>query len=316
MQSLKLSVLVLMAFCVQTKAAEPALNFDQNIDLKEISAEIRENSAKSSLAVNLDKTSKYIARSWYTRECARFTFTANTPLDTETVWLNSQELVEDCGYNPRYNPHYQPPYGSGHHSPDAYNQNNEYVCVTRPGYHNYRKSVRMMIGQRQLLPWEQETFEACLEGPFIRLSALEKAYEYRETEQGNYNISYSLTPVAKLLTNPDPAGIFYSGFPYDQAAGTMKLSLGDKWAQYYQNEKAVIKVELKKDEFWFLDSTVLTREIEFASASSYEINLADYVDLKTLKPGKYFVTWGFKRISGISNGSYQKVGDTVAVEVK
>jgi hypothetical protein len=244
---------------------------------------------------------------YYTRDCARWTFgPSDNEIISERVRLYSQEYVEECYYTP-----------SG--------PNGQLVehCYNRPGA-SWRQSGQISIKPRKLLVWEQETFEVCLEGPWMDLYQHEVAYKYAVDRKGHYDVLFVLNPLYKIQTDPDINGLQFVEFTYNETAKTFKLNVNDIWAKDYAGEKVLIKAELRRDiPFWF-DSSLGKREFLLDVAPNYEIVIdpkqlvnreADFNDIKAAKVKKYYVKWGFKRIGKLSKDTFMKKGDTPRIEV-
>src|SRR3989339_1050277 len=190
----KTVIALLVSFIGAYSFAGTDIDFDQAVDTAKIIQD-----ADNSVIADLSGTKpRYTGRTWYTRDCARFDFGPETPSDSDTAWLDSQEWIEECDIVqvPVYN-------NTGH----IVGYHPETRCRQRQGYMHYNRSVRLSIGRRTLLPWEKETFDVCLEGSWMNLQPLSNAYEYSIAETGGYNTQYTLTPVRKIPASPDPAGI-------------------------------------------------------------------------------------------------------------
>ncbi|MBU2575346.1 MAG: hypothetical protein KKH28_14860 [Elusimicrobia bacterium] len=190
---------------------------------------------------------------------------------------------------------------------------------------SWNQAGQISIKARKLYPWERESFEICLEGPWMRFYVNEAAYKYSVTAAGNYNTLYTLTPRNKVAMDPDKNGISLAAFTYDAASKKYSLKLGDIWANEYAGEKTAIKVELYKDGFWFFDGFKGEKEFTFDPAAGYEMSFAEN-ELDTSKAvanlddpnrgaKKYFVKWGFKRVGSISTDDFIKKGKTPKIEI-
>ena len=90
-----------------------------------------------------------------TRDCTRFTVgPSDNEIMTEKVSLRSEEYRTEC-YT------YYVPGPNGQQIP----QQHCYETL----WQTYRAKVQLNIKARKLFPWEKETFEACLEGPWTDL---------------------------------------------------------------------------------------------------------------------------------------------------
>ena len=131
--------------------------------------------------------------------------------------------------------------------------------------------------------------------------------------QGSYNTVYKLTPQEKIPMAPDSAGLAVESFAYNAEAKNFMLDINDIWVDYYQGEQVSINAVLYKDvQLWF-DEKIGESDMTFDSADGY-VMLFDFG--KKLKPGKYYVKWGFERIGKVSTDKYIKKGNTEKVEVK
>lgn len=307
---MKLSIItaVVVAGFAGTSGAQ--VNFDQGVDLKAsvsqaVSAELQLPEAKNQRF------------SHYTTDCARFTFDATgAEATSEKVSLTSMEYVEVCHG------------GGGIHGEGGP------VCYERPGM-SWRQAAQVHIAARTLLPWEKESFQVCMEGPWMRLSVLDAAYKYSVGKTGDYDTLFNLVPQSKVAMKPDADGVNMASFAYDKAAGKFKFSLSDKWAKEYAGEKTVITVEVYKDINNWFDGYNGKAEFSLDAASSYDLAFG-LKDLKMPEPPNhdfdhhgghdfkgaddrgsknYYVKWGFKRDGKISKDTFVKKGETPRVIV-
>lgn len=280
-----LAVIAALAWTGPALAEGPALDFDRmNFSVKDIVS-------RAKAAAKADKTvvkPAHAASRRAERDCAILAFEPNGPSRSEAVWLRSTEWIEECHWrgNPRDGGHYD--------------------CWERPGP-TYRRQVQAEIAGRQpTLPWERETFEACLEGPWLSFYKISPAYEYqvRETSEGYW----VLTPGRKIPTDPDPAGITAGAL--SNAGGSLVLDFADRWASYYgAGEQTQLHVELWRDVPNWFDPKLAEGDLTFNPAASYRVDFAQFNP--KLEPGKkYYVKWGFKRIGRVSKPKYVKRGKT------
>lgn len=336
------AALVCLGFAASARAE---VNFDQGVDAKSV--------AKDAAAIDLKwNNGPY----WgpgihpgpmphhmsYSRDCHTFTFGAGSSVMSERVYLDSTEWVEECYYvpdpPPPHNPN-QPPHHPGqppHHRTLAAAVDSADTkgmqCHQRPGQ-VFRRTAQLSIGERRLLPWENERFEVCLEGPYINLDIEKQAYTYSVSQQGDYDVQYKLTPGGKIAMSPDSDGLSNGGF--SMANGRFNLQVNDRWAAEYAGEKVAIRVELYKDGFWFFDSYKGKKEFTFDAAQGYQVSFAeneldtsksfsaDFDPSKSFTPGdpgrgatKYFVKWSFRRVGSISTGEWMDKGKTDKIEAK
>ncbi len=269
----------------ELRAETPSVNFDQSIDvagiLKDARAEAAQPEAAPIAAVQVGATR-------YDSDCVTFRFGPNDPLQSEGVWLNSREWVEECTYQPN------PPHGGGRQ------------CWERPGY-SYRERVQVTLRERKpLLPWQSDAFRVCLQGPWIDVDELENGYDYSR-EGGDRNGNIVMVPGRRLLTRPDSSGI-----PGSLSAG-LKLALADRWASYYAGEKVTFKLKLRKDVPNWFDSTLLEKEFTFPTAESYSVDFQAFAKDFAFKPEagkKYYVEAQFRREGSVSKSDWVKAPET------
>ncbi|MDO8803497.1 MAG: hypothetical protein Q7R35_03615 [Elusimicrobiota bacterium] len=264
----------------------------------------------------------------YTRDCHTFNFgPSGGSLQSEAVRLESVEYVQECHYVPDppqpHNPG-QPgghPGGPGHHPKEAA-ATKGMQCYERP-HDVFRRTAQINIAPRQLLPWERDSFEVCIDGPRMDIRTRSAAYGYNISEIGQYDVRYELTPTYKIATAPDHNGLAAGEFSYADGKFTLKVS--EKWAQEYAGEKVAIKVELYKDGFLFFNTFKGDKEFTFDTANGYEMVFAES-ELNTSKammtpedntrgPKKFYAKWGFKRIGNISTGEFVKKDATAKIPV-
>ncbi len=273
-------------------AAVPAYSgspdLDQGVDMQKLVDDIKTSDGVTDKSLKIGPINPI----QYTRGCSEFTFGPYDPLVSQPVWLTSQEYREIC--------HYDPWSGAG----------NCYIEYGRI----WRQKVQISINERKLLPWEREVFTLCQEGPYTDIYKDAPAYKYSEKSAGADPLVFTLTPVEKIPTAPDPGGIALETIGYDASAGNIKIRIKDVWFDYYQGEQTLIHAVLMlRKNNWF-DQTVAEKDIAFSAGRNYMINFADFAG--SLSPGQYYVKWGFKRIGKISKSDYIKKADTDSVEVK
>lgn len=276
---------MVMAIAVPVKSAE--VDFDQGIDLTDVMDQVKHGDYEYDIP---EIGSKYTGRfNDYTRDCAVLTFGPDDPLKSEGVWLRSQEWEEYCDY-------YTDP--NGHQIPN---------CHTVPGQ-SWRQKAQIIITQdRELLPWEIEAFEVCLEGPWMNIYTRAAAYKYHINSEGSYNTIYKLTPQEKTPMAPDSAGLAVESFVYNADDKNFTLNTKDIWTDYYQGEQVRIHAVLYRDVPNWFDSKIGELDMTFDSADGYTM-LLDFG--KKLKSGKYYAKWGFTRIGRVSTDKYIKKGNT------
>ena len=298
-KSIVIAVSVLGVFAAAVNAQ---VNFDQGVSVQ----------AAIEQAVNADlslpEADKYISHAYYTRDCVGFSFgPGDNEIMSDKVRLQSTEYVREC-------------YTTG--NPPVQN------CYERPGQ-TWRKTVQLNIKSRKLFPWENETFEACLEGPWMDLYVDEAAYKYSVKRIGNYDTLFELTPHNKIAMKPDVDGLEAGEFSYNAGTKKYTFKVNDKWAKEYAGEKVAIKVELYKDNPNWFATFKGEKEFPFDAAPSYGMTFAESelvipdnspdnnpVDNNSFKgPKKFYLKWGFKRIGAISKDTFIKKGKTSQVEV-
>ena len=294
---MKMNVIAALALLGFAGQAGAEVKFDQGVDV---------TSALSQAAETKTPEVKSPRFTSYTRDCSRFTFDATGAAATsDKVSLASTEYVQECHNTGGYyvpGPNGQP----GHYVPGHQN------CYERPGQ-TWRQSAQVRIAARALLPWENETFEVCLEGPWLRLNTVDAAYKYTVTETGHFDVLFDLAPQHKVAMKPDPNGVNMTAFSYDPATKKFKVSLADKWGSEYAGEKLAVKVELKRDVANWFDSALGSKEFTFDAARGYDFEFSAPELDKGVK--KYYLKWGFRRVGKLSRDAYMEKGETIRLEL-
>ncbi len=259
------------------------LNFDQGIDagaaLERIRAQIHEGGAVAPA---------YNDGSHYSMDCVKFEFKPEGAPVSQPVTLRSTEWITHC-----------PGRGLGggwpHHN-DPWDRNRGGNCVRYPGQ-TYTETVQVTLRERKPLnPWESDTFQVCLEGPWLRADPVATGYEYRrEATINRGDIAFS--PGKKIPMRPDPAGL-----STESLSTGLNLKIADKWASYYPGERTVLWLWLVQ-EWGPLRPTILDTKIYLPSAPAYEIDLMKYSEFfnGALRPGsRYFVKYSFAREGAVS----------------
>lgn len=271
----------------ELRAETPFVNFDQGIDVSGILSQARKEAAKPETA---PIKAAQMSSTRYDSDCVTFRFGPNDPLQSEGVWLNSREWVEECHYEPH------PPHGGGGR-----------YCHERPGY-SYRERVQVTLRERKpLYPWEADSFRVCLQGPWIDVDELETAYDYSRDGGGSRDGNIVLVPGRRLLTRADRAGITGS-----LTAG-LKLNLADRWASYYAGEKVTLRLKLRRDVPNWFDSTLLEKEFTFPTAEAYLVDFQAFAKdfAHKAEAGKnYYVELSFKREGSVSKNDWVKETET------
>ncbi len=288
----------------------------------------------------------------YTRDCNTFNFGPSAgPMQSEMARLESVEYVQECHYVPDPPPPPNPnqpnhpggpggqpgghpggpggpggqpgghpggPGGPGGHGPKAADglQTKGMQCFERPA-DVFRRTAQLNMAPRQLLPWENDSFEVCIEGPRVDIRTRSAAYSYNIAETGQYDIQYQLTPQYKVATAPDHNGMTLAGWAFKD--GKFVLSVNDVWAQYYAGEKVAIKVELIKDGFLFFNTSLGEKEFVLDPANNYQLSFVegdlaktkDFVDTRGDRgPKKFFAKWSFRRVGSVSTQETVDKGST------
>ena len=301
---MKLFISIIMLTFISTISYSNDVNFDGNKNetiIKEISS-VNVPEAGYNIPPGIRRT----------RDCTRFTLGhSDKEITTEKVLLRSEEYRTECDT-------YYVPGPNGQQIPQQHCYENL--------WETYRAKVQLNLKPRKLFPWERETFEVCLEGPFTYLYQHEVAYKYKVNKKGYDDVLYTLLPEYKIPMLPDPDGINYTEFSYNKETNKYTFKLNDKWAKEYAGEKVKIKIELKKDIANWFDSSIGTKEYIFDVKSNYYIEFSEdeltkpkinNSDDETYKsPEKlfetrgYYIKWGFARIGEISKDKLIDKGET------
>jgi hypothetical protein len=305
MKNKVIAILVCFGIISLTGNLSAEVNFDQVVDIKSELKAVSED-----LNVPVPQPNKYPVHSYYTTDCARFSFgPSDNEITSEKVWLFSTEYVQECYMVPVHGPNGQVHYVER--------------CYERPGM-TYRQAGQINIKPRKLFPWERESFEICLRGPWMNLYIDEAAYKYTVRKVGNYDTLFELSPQHKIAMKPDINGLNPLEFSYDNETKKYKFVIKDEWAKEYEGEKVAIKVELYRSIPNWFDSYKGEKEWTFDIAPSYEMSFTekdleqprnDNNDPVMRGPKKFYLKWGFKRIGNISKDTFMKKGKTNEIEV-
>lgn len=299
MKKLIIAVLVSAGFIA---AANAQVDFNQGFSVNEIISQAQ--NADLSIPIPVP------GRGFYSRDCASFSFgPSDTELLSQKVYLRSTEYVTEChtvmvpGPNGTMVPSQQ--------------------CYERPGM-TWHQAGQIKMAVRQLLPWERESFEICLNGPWLDLYVNAAAYKYSARREGNYDTLFVLTAQNKIAMKSDEDGLSAGDFSYADGKYTFKVN--DKWAKEYAGEKTAIKVELYKDNPNWFDGYKGFKDFSFDAAEGYSMTFAaseleqpeapeaSFGDNRGAK--KFYVKWGFKRVGVISKDNFVKKGETPSIEAK
>lgn len=276
-----LSFLLLAAPVLASASAD--VSFDPSAVLAQAKAEVRQD--KTEVAA------QSMGPSNYDMDCANVTFNAGTGPVSEPVFLRSQEWVTECapvGGDPRHG-------GGGQ------------TCWQRPGM-SWTQQARITVSNpKPLLPWEHDSFRVCLMGPWLSADALDTAYKYTVTSQGQDSGSIVVVAGAKTPEAADPAGVT------GDLNASLALNLSDKWASYYAGERITVRVELKKVVKFWPDAQVFEKDVDLPVASSYPLDLAKLAAQagQKLEAGKqYYAKYSIKRVGTVSKADFTKTLET------
>lgn len=270
------SRLSLIAALLAFSLPAAAVDFDASIDAAAVLGEAR------AAVVAADARAARTIR--YDRDCATFHFGPNDGLVSRAVELRSREWVEEC---------YQtgdPRHGGGRQ------------CHERPGHTYYERAQVTLTERRPLLPWESDTFQVCLEGPWVQARQFDSAYEYRRANS-NRDGNVVAAPVQKTPMLPDPTGVTATLAP------DAVVTFADKWASYYAGETVMLKLTLKRHYPNWFDTVLLEKEVSLPVAAAYVLDLkADAAQMsEELRAGKpYYVAYQVMRVGAVSKPEYTK----------
>ena len=284
-------------------AADAQVNFDQGVSIDSFVSQ----AANPELAAPAPR----LARTYTSRDCARFSFgPGDNEMLSERVWLRSQEYVTECHTVMQPGP-------NGGTVPVQ-------TCYERPGM-VWSQAGQIKILPRKLFAWERETFELCLEGPWMDLFVHEAGYKYSVRRVGSYDALFELSPKNKIAMRSDENGLDFGAFSY--AGGKYTFKVSDKWAKEYAGEKVSIKVDLFRNHANWFDGYRGSKEFTFDAAGGYEMSFSEEdLEMPELPDGvsgghdrgvkKYYLKWGFKRLGSISKDNFVKKGETPSIEAK
>jgi hypothetical protein len=295
MKKVIIAALVVTGFA----AAAVAQDLNQGIGAKEVVS----MAAQADLAV---PAAPAAARVNYSRDCVRFTFgPEDSGALTDKIYLRSTQYETVCHT-------VMVPGPNGTQVPQQ-------SCHEQPGMTWYEYG-QIKMADRKLLPWEKESFEMCLQGPWLDLYVNAAGYRYTAERSGHSGFTlFTLTAHEKTPMKADEDGVNYAGFEFKDGKFVFKAT--DKWAKEYAGEKIAIKVELYKDNALFFDTFKGEKEFTFDAAASYEMAFTeDELSKPEADPAdgmrgakKYFLKWGFKRVGSISKDNFVKKDKTPAI---
>ena len=231
------------------------------------------------------------ARLSYSRDCVRFTFgPSDEEMISRKVFLRTTESQTVCHT-------VMVPGPNGTQVPQQ-------SCYEQSGMTWYRYA-QIKLNPRKLFPWERDSFDVCLQGPWMDIYANATAYRYTAKREGYDDVLFTLTPHEKTPMRPDEDGLSFAGFSY--ADGKFVFKATDKWAAEYAGEKVAITVKLYKDNALF-DTFKGQKEFVFDAAANYEMAFAESelampeADPADASRGakKYYLKWSFKRVGSVS----------------
>lgn len=319
-----LLIIATMLVPVGNSFAANTVDFDSGVDLKNFSEEKLYET--SNIEVKGPTGWEYENRRWWDEDCVNFTTDKSGPVSYEPYNLESELKVEYCrdvfvpdgpppggnqhpgggpgphngGFNPGPGGHHPggPGGPGGHHGPRAYDYETSDVnrgyrreCHVRV-VDSVRKAVQLSIKDRKLFPWESEQFSACLEERNVKLYEKKVAYDYKAavTQDDSTIKRYEMTPVKRLPTPPDPDGLSVRSLEY--VNGAFHFTFADKWAEYYPNEKTVLKVTLIRNRTLWFDKKVVTKTFTLPTNAEYTV---DFEQKEGVKNGTYHINWSFVR---------------------
>lgn len=271
----RILILALALSAASASAKEPAVSFDQGVNVPRLLEDLKARAG----------TVQEVAASSYRteRDCASVVFRKDDPLVSPRVHLVSREYRDVC-----------------HTGPQGRVWCREEVVWTE------HRSVRVEIsGRGEMLPWERDVFEVCLDGRWLRAWTVDASHEYSLSDR--YGDLIEARALRKTRSMPDPGGISAESFRFDPASANFTLELKDRWIRYYQGESVGLELEIKRHRDNWFDETVLSKSLTLPAAESLRVKFADYVSEVTgsLKPGReYYVKWRFKRIGAVSKDKW------------
>ncbi|MFH2203411.1 MAG: hypothetical protein ABIJ96_09875 [Elusimicrobiota bacterium] len=297
-------------------ALEHNLNFDQGVDVSGLVKEAKKE--VKAAGVN----SKFEARPLFRREerdCATVSFRPGDPMTSERISLESRIYEEICYNIPDAPRHPRPHPRKGDRIGDR-RPNHSYNAKSRECHERWvsteRRQARIEVsGRGEMLPWERDIFQVCLQGQWLSAHVVDASHKYSLDVPGWNGDTVLARALSKNRANPDPNGI-QAAFGFDQETGSFSLQLKDRWIEFYEGEKVTVEVRLVRYYKNWFDSTALKTEITIPAAEVHRVNFADYAQELSgdLKPGKeYYVKWRFKRVGQISNDKWQDYRETEKV---
>lgn len=231
----------------------------------------------------------------YDVDCATVRFGPDGRLSSDVVYLQSREWVEQCYYE--YPPGCDPRY---------YNCQPYWRCYERPGY-TYRQNVQVLLQSRlPLRPWEYDSFQVCLQGPWSDISTRESAYFYKHVSGGGREGTFLMAPGSRRAMAPDPSGI-----TLESLSSSLVLTVKDKWAAYYAGEKTALTLVVKRRNPNWFPKKVAELKLQFAPVETFKLDLLAFASEFSQQPvaGRdYFVEASFQRLGQISTAETMDAG--------
>jgi len=267
-------------------AETPSVGFDSGIDVPGMVENLKEEAQAASIEPGeykplFDRTE---------RDCVTISFHPDDPLTSERVHLESRMYRERCHT------------WTDHEGRSHRECHDEWVRTERA-----RVNIRIE-GRGEMLPWERDVFEICLDGNWLHAWTVGASHDY-DLDVPYRDGTIEARAGRKIASNPDPRGITAADFAFDPGSKSFKLKLADRWSSHYQGEKVRFELKLRRYYKNWFDNTVLKTEVELPAAEAYSFDFADYLDQLDgeIKKGKeYYAEWRFKRVGKISKDSWQK----------
>lgn len=276
---------------VFASADAPRVNFDQSLDIPGILGDIKEN-ARTTTSPG-EALGRHPSALRTERDCAIFSFSREETL-SERVRLESREYIERCEHDPHG--------GRRCHEDWVWTE---------------RRHVRVLIeGRGEMLPWERDIIELCLEGRRLSGHVYDASHEYKLSLRRDDDTVIAKAG-RKIASLPDPAGIYVEALRNDAAAKNFALDLKDRWASYYKGEQTKLSVTLKRHRDNWFDDTLIEKELSFPAGDFYSVRFADFASefSQALVPGKkYYVKWRFSRPGSVSKDKWTKYWESGKTE--
>lgn len=287
-----LKIALALALAVPASAA-PDPSFEQSLDASAVLGQ-----ARAAVKTDASVVARHRVGSMrYDVDCATLRFGPDGRTSSDVVYLQSREWIEECYYEPY--PGCDPRYN---------NCQPYYRCYERPGY-TYRQNVQVILQSRQpLRPWEYDSFQVCLQGPWSDIRNETSAYAYKQVAGGGREGSFVMAPGQKLAMAPDPNGI-----ALESLSSALVLALKDKWASYYAGEKTALTLVVKRRNPNWFPKKIATVTVTLPAADAYKVNLLDYAAQFSQQPAagrQYFVQASFQRIGKISSAAEVDMGES------